>query len=561
MSEAAALRSVPPTDVARGAPEWSSESRDIVVGKDILELLSSSMYVDPMTIYREYAQNSADAIDEAHRTGCLPIKEPGRVDITINAVSRIIRILDNGTGLAWHEFVQRLSNLGASRKRGTQARGFRGVGRLAGLGYCQELIFRSRVPSERLVSEMRWDCRLLKTALRSAENKQNLGEIVKSIVTTRRTPSTAYPDHFFEVELIGVIRHRDDRLLNAVAVGDYLSQVAPVPFSPEFTFGVEIQAALTGHVNLANLQIRINGSDNPLYRPHRNSFLINEIAQDKTTELEIKALNDVDGNVAAIAWVAHHGYYGALPNKTLIKGIRLRSGNVQVGDHALLESMFPESRFNAWAIGEVHIIDKKVLPNGRRDHFEHSSHFDNLLNQLTPLIREIARRCRDSSIARKWIREFELQKTAILEDTKVIRRGALNKQAFKSRADSVAKALKSVDKIVATRHIDEDTRQALSKQATALHAGVVKALGAQASEIDPLDQFPPTERKAYQNIISLIYDCTSNRAAAISLVEKLLSRLGHQRGSAKAPKKAPGIGKARPRNEKKAAQRSRRSKT
>jgi hypothetical protein len=537
MSEAAALRSVPPAVVSQRDPEWSSESRDVVVGKDILELLSSSMYIDPMTIYREYAQNSADAIDEAHRTGTLPIKEPGRVDITVNAASRIIRIRDNGSGLAWHEFVQRLSNLGASRKRGTQARGFRGVGRLAGLGYCQELIFRSRVPFEKLVSEMRWDCRLLKSALRSVDNEQNLGEIVKSIVATRRSELKDYPNRFFEVELKGVIRHRDDRLLNSVAVGDYLSQVAPVPFAPEFSFGTEIEAALTGLVNLANLQIRINGSDNPLYRPHRNSFLINDVARDRTMELEIKELNDVDGKVAAIAWVAHHGYYGALPNKTLIKGIRLRSGNVQVGDHALLESMFPESRFNAWAIGEVHIIDKKVLPNGRRDHFEQSSHFDNLLNQLTPLIREVARRCRDSSIARKWIREFEFHKVSIVDETRVIRRGGLAKVALKSRSDSIAKSLTAIDKIVATRHIDNDTRKDLAVQAKALHSSAMKALGGQATELDPLERFKPSEQRAYRHIISLIYECSTNRSASIALVDKLLTRLAKQRRPPKATRK------------------------
>ena len=33
---------------------------EIVVGKDILELVSSSMYIDPLTIYREYIQNAAD---------------------------------------------------------------------------------------------------------------------------------------------------------------------------------------------------------------------------------------------------------------------------------------------------------------------------------------------------------------------------------------------------------------------------------------------------------------------------------------------------------------------
>ena len=52
----------------REAP-WQGLADDIVIGKDILELLSSSMYVDPMTIYREYVQNAADSIDEARAGG------------------------------------------------------------------------------------------------------------------------------------------------------------------------------------------------------------------------------------------------------------------------------------------------------------------------------------------------------------------------------------------------------------------------------------------------------------------------------------------------------------
>jgi hypothetical protein len=526
MSEAATLRSIQPEESRPEYADWQAGPNEIVVGKDILELLSSSMYVDPMTIYREYAQNAADAVDEAHGNGSLAPAAAGRVDIAINAVTRVIRIRDNGTGIAWPDFFPRLSNLGASRKRGTAARGFRGVGRLAGLGYCQELIFRSRSGSERLVSEMRWDCRLLKSALRAASNEQRLAEVVKSIVATRRISAADYPEHFFEVELRGVIRHRDDRLLNAVAVAEYLSQVAPVPFSPEFSFGKEIEAALKEHVPLANLEIRINGSEDPLYRPHRDTFSINEVAHDRTTNLDIKVLNDVDGNLAAIAWVAHHGYYGALPTKALVRGIRLRSGNVQVGDNTLLESMFSEPRFNGWAIGEVHIIDKKVLPNGRRDHFEHSAHFDNLLNQLTPLIRDIAKRCRDNSISRKWIREFEQHRETVLDITKVLRRGGLSRRASTVQKDTIAKSLKAVDKIVATRHIDEQTRTTLATQAQTLRARVARALDGEATELDPLAHFKPAQRLAYQNVISLIYDCAATRSAALVLVEKILLQLG-----------------------------------
>ena len=55
---------------------WSFRDQPIIVGKDILEVLSNAMYVDPLAIYREYIQNAADAIDEARRTGSSVLRKP-----------------------------------------------------------------------------------------------------------------------------------------------------------------------------------------------------------------------------------------------------------------------------------------------------------------------------------------------------------------------------------------------------------------------------------------------------------------------------------------------------
>jgi hypothetical protein len=141
----------------------------IVVGKDILELLSSSMYVNPLTIYREYVQNAADAIDDAVAEGVLPSAYDGLIEITLNHVDRQVLIRDNGTGVPNDGFRDRMLSIGASGKRGTDARGFRGVGRLSGLGYAQELIFRSRAEGDSLVLEAAWDCRVIKRLLASVE--------------------------------------------------------------------------------------------------------------------------------------------------------------------------------------------------------------------------------------------------------------------------------------------------------------------------------------------------------------------------------------------------------
>ena len=74
---------------------------------------------------------------------------------------------------------------------------------------------------------------------------------------------------------------------------------------------------------------------------------------------------DVDGAPAAVGWLVHHEYDGAVPVGTGFKGVRLRVGNVQIGGHALLEGLFTEARFNSWSIGEVHVLDRRVVPNAR----------------------------------------------------------------------------------------------------------------------------------------------------------------------------------------------------
>src|SRR5262245_31399099 len=89
------------------APERVQIER-IVVGKDVLELLSSAMYVDPLTIYREYVQNAADSIDLAHEAGLYSAGEKGKVEIEIDAGERRVKIRDNGIGVRWQDFGQRL---------------------------------------------------------------------------------------------------------------------------------------------------------------------------------------------------------------------------------------------------------------------------------------------------------------------------------------------------------------------------------------------------------------------------------------------------------------------
>ena len=510
----------PPSDDVRA----TSKHPEITIGPDILELLSSAMYVDPLTIYREYVQNAADAVDVARSEGILAPGQLGHVDISIDGQARSVRIRDNGCGVPAQAFGRRLLALGGSEKRGTSARGFRGVGRLAGLGYAREVIFRATVAGETITSELRWDCRKFKAALLTPDNGGSAADVIRSATSLEKYAGTDADEHFFEVQLNGVVRLSRDQLTSRSAISAYLGQVAPVPFAPEFRLGTEITTALCKHIDTGSLLIRINGAKDPIYRPHRDHITFDEKRQVRFDSVDFVELPGIDGNVAAIAWVLHHEYEGALPLATMVKGLRLRSGNIQVGGHTLLEDLFPETRFNSWTVGEVHVLDSRIVPNGRRDHFEQNAHYHSLLNHLLPTVRSVARRCRASSVRRKWEREFEIHARVAQEKLAIIEQGGIGKAERNRIALEVEKALLRMNKITEMKSLapGENGRSARIRS---LRTKLSSLLNEKTVLASPLARLPDRKRQTYERFFELIYECSTNRIAAKALIDRILLRL------------------------------------
>jgi molecular chaperone HtpG len=504
--------------------DWNKIVEEPLVGKDVLELLSSAMYVNPLSIYREYVQNSTDSIEEAAALGLLSGPGTGRLEIAVDSQERRVRIRDNGAGIKKKEFVSTLVALGASRKRGSKARGFRGVGRLAGLGYCQELTFRSRADGETEVSELVWDCRRLRAFLRDSTFAGTVEDLIKDVVRTRRYIGLDLPDRFFEVELCGIVRHGDDSLVNREAIRDYLCQVAPIPFAPDFRFAKEIESALHGKVALGNVLIYLNGEKSPIYRPFRDTLEVRKGVKDRFEEVELIDLRGDGNNLVAVGWALHHGYYGAIDAKASIKGLRLRGGNIQVGECDVLNELFAEQRFNSWSVGEIHVIDSRILPNGRRDYFEQNVHFKDLLNRLVPLAKDLARRCRVSSLRRNAQRQYSAARERVNHSLSIASQGVLANADRKRLQKEASRDLKAMQK--ASRHSAFDPREAhrLQKDCDGITRKIEEVFGS-VQEHQVLTSLKPRERVIYERFFSLIYECSANSQMAKHLVDKLLKKL------------------------------------
>lgn len=209
----------------------------IIIGKHTLESLTSGMYSDSYVVFREYIQNSVDSIDDAIRLGVLT---HGTEQIVVRLVptENQIVITDNGLGIPSSEVEKTLISIGNSKKSAESSRGFRGIGRLAALSYCQRLTFLTSFKGEATSTQIVIDASKLSKVL-ADDSKEDVTviDVLESIYTVI-TSVEREDAHYFTVQMDGV--DVNSRLLSLEDVEDYLMQNAPVPYSPDFIWGKEI---------------------------------------------------------------------------------------------------------------------------------------------------------------------------------------------------------------------------------------------------------------------------------------------------------------------------------
>ncbi len=346
----------------------------ITFGKYILDSLSIGMYSDPLMTLREYIQNSTDSIDLLPKNASQAV-----VEITIDGRNRSLEISDNGVGIPSRKAKSTLLNIGASEKDPINSRGFRGIGRLGGLGYCDTLVFITKSKSERTYTTCIWDSKLLRQLINDKRSIDAYFLIDKATRVERTTYPGPEKDHFLKVQMLNIHDSRND-LLNVPAIRSYLSQVAPAPFYPDFVFGKKIDGEILKHVpSYKNYSIVLNKEQ--IFKQYRSTVNLCRDSVDEIEGIQFVELHD-DTNMLAFGWLGNLNLFGAVNPTSGVDGIRLRCGNILLGKKDTLSTLFKETRFNHYLVGELHTVDKRLIPNSRRDDFEDSAIKGKLFNEF-----------------------------------------------------------------------------------------------------------------------------------------------------------------------------------
>lgn len=481
----------------------------VLSGAGLLDLVTTGMYGDPLSMYREYIQNAADA---AAGSG---FPERARVEITVDVTGRRIRIRDNGPGLSGEDALARLLPIGRSDKRLGTDRGFRGVGRLAGLAFAKTVSFTTRTCENQPATRITWHSARL-PELTSAESE--LEQAILDCADVETLESSDFPDHFFDVEIGEVARHSAGLLLNRDAVRDYIGEVCPVPLGTEFPFGERVEGLFDRAETPLTLEVILDGDEAPVARPYGDSIRLSPTKDACFTEFQEVRIPSVDANGdAAVGWIAHSSYQGAIPKEHRVRGIRARVGNIQIGDETVFDELFAEERFNRWCVGELHILDSRIIPNARRDYFQPGPNLRNLENQLKPILRGISTRCRRESTARNRARRALSSLCSVEDQYALANSGYLT---VEDAARLVAKALREVEEIrksIGNSNLDNGTLERLDDAEDKLNSYSAEKV------LNQFGDMTPAEVAAYRRVFGALTALASSPASVRELIEMVLA--------------------------------------
>jgi len=365
-------------------PAQSVDSGEELVYAAAVLILSHDLYPRKLEVVREYIQNASDAIDAFSAIADL-IGDSSESVIKISIQGRSLLIFDNGIGMD-AEDVSKLRRIAYSEKKAGEEAGYKGIGRLAGIAVADKLKISSTSYGDSQLhhfefraSEMREDV--------SQKKRQSIQEPA-TVVINRHTSLWSTPidtkDHYTIVEIRG-ISEKWSELLDAGVLKEYIGDIAPVDFSPEFSWGQDISQKLLQSVpDYSPKKIYLampNGERVRIFKPYVNSMSI--------AKPDYETIRDPanPNKLIAICWYAPKGEQilgrvrpvGKIfsvdgsdeQQKKRFAGMVYKLFGFSIGDRNLpLQTLWGKSFPRAlWFTGEIHIVDKEVLPTTDRSNF------------------------------------------------------------------------------------------------------------------------------------------------------------------------------------------------
>ena len=438
------------------AQDQPAAAEELVYAAAIV-ILSSELYPRKLEIVREYIQNASDALDSFAYIA-EHVEDTTTPQIKISIQGKSLLIWDNGIGMDAKD-IQKLRRIAYSEKRVGREAGYKGIGRLAGIAVANKLIISSTSYGDPRLHTFEFRAHALQEDI--AAKRMTGSQEPASTVINRHTTITEYEvdpkEHGTMVEL----REIDDaypEILDPAKLIDFIGDVAPVGFSPAFQYGERIAASLLEHVpdySPKTVWLTTTTGDRiQIFKPYTSEMALAEPRfvdlpnPAQSSELLAYCWYAPKGKEMAGKWRPAGGKFVVAGNtateRKRLAGLVFKLFGFSIGDRTFpLRVLWKKDWTRSlWFTGEIHIVDKRIMPTtdrsdliespARRDLY--ASGQERIARKLNQKAQEISNNRLAWKIAEEWNRRFDALEQEIAN-------GGIERAELKARKEELHRAI------------------------------------------------------------------------------------------------------------------------
>jgi hypothetical protein len=400
-----------------------------------VQILSEDLYPRKLEIIREYIQNASDALDDWVRISDLMPTDRTEPQIKVSIQQKSLLIWDNGIGMT-EEDIPKLKRIAYSEKRVGEEAGYKGIGRLAGIAVADKL---------KITTTSYGDPKLYHFEFRAADmrrdisDKKRQGKNEPASPVIKRHTSTWWtdidPDDHYTLVEIRNIKDSCEELLDPDVLTEYIGDIGPVDFSPEFEPGSLISDNLRVFVpdySPKTIYLSRDGKQVRVYKPYTKEMKVAAPqfldVRDPENPAELLAYCWYTSNAEEILGkMRATGKIFSVPGEKVedrrrFAGLVYKLFGFSIGDRSLPErTLWTVARVRAqWFTGEIHIVDKNVQPTTSRSDFienaaraklyaQAQSRIPLILNNYAQTISDNRRAYQDAEKAKQNLEKIQTQ--------------------------------------------------------------------------------------------------------------------------------------------------------
>lgn len=346
------------------------------IGGELLPILTRGLYRDTLDGLREYVQNSIDA-------------QAKHVQISIDP--DVVSIRDDGAGMDATE-ARKAIRLGISEKNPLVNVGFRGIGIYSGFNLCEELELFTKSDNDPQTYRLSFDFQRIRRELLEEQERRSQGKLpelylerlLEEAVFMEPAADGIIDDHGTNVIMSGLLPEAYRRLNDWDQVVEYLQNVVPLPFSPNFKHGSLIGERFSQEdYRVVPLKLQIGDKVAPLYRPYTDAVF--SLGEPRPPEFfELKDPRQRFG----FAWVCVNDARETIKDRT-IRGLLIKKFGFSIGDRRYFEPYFGRTVYSRRITGEVIVQHPQLVPNAGRSDFENNAARQAFLQALPKFTRAV----------------------------------------------------------------------------------------------------------------------------------------------------------------------------